>query len=57
LAGAWQPRKEVLSGVIITLLAAAWLRFNMRAKGLQLQMLLVNGLLYIAYLAWTLTGR
>jgi cation:H+ antiporter len=53
----WQPRKEVLSGVIITLLAAAWLRFNVRAKGLQLQMLLVNGLLYIAYLAWTLTGR
>jgi cation:H+ antiporter len=53
----WQPRKEVLSGVIVTLLAAAWLRFNVRAKGLQLRMLLVNGLLYIAYLAWTLTGR
>jgi len=53
----WQPRKEVLSGVIVTLLAAAWLRFNVRSKGLQLRMLLVNGLLYVAYLGWTLAGR
>jgi cation:H+ antiporter len=53
----WQPRREVLSGVIVTLLAAAWLRFNVRSKGLQLRMLLVNGLLYVAYLSWTLAGR
>jgi len=53
----WQPRREVLSGVIVTLLAAAWLRFNVRSKGLQLRMLLVNGLLYVAYLGWTLAGR
>jgi cation:H+ antiporter len=53
----WQPRKEVLSGVIVTLLAAAWLRSNVRSQGLRLWMLLVNGLLYIAYLAWTLSGR
>jgi len=53
----WQPRKEVLSGVIVTVLAAAWLRFNVRSKGLQLWVLLINGLLYVAYLAWMLAGR
>jgi cation:H+ antiporter len=53
----WQPRNEVLSGVIVTLLAAAWLRFNVRSKGLQLRVLLINGLLYVAYLAWMLAGR
>jgi cation:H+ antiporter len=53
----WQPRIEVLSGVIVTLLAAAWLRLNVRSKGLQLRMLLVNGMLYAAYLGWTLAGR
>jgi cation:H+ antiporter len=53
----WQPRREVLSGVIVTLLAALWLRFNIRAQGLQLRMLLINGLLYVAYLAWTLAWR
>jgi cation:H+ antiporter len=53
----WQPRKEVLSGVIVTLLATAWLRSNLRAEGVQLRMLLVNGLLYAAFLGWTLAGR
>jgi len=53
----WQPRAEVLSGVFVTLLAAAWLRINVRSEGLRIRLLLVNGLLYIAYLAWTLTGH
>jgi cation:H+ antiporter len=53
----WQPRMEVLSGVIVTLAAAAWLRLNVRSKGLRLRMLLVNGMLYAAYLGWTLAGR
>src|SRR3984893_5485377 len=53
----WQPRKEVLSGVIVTLLAASWLRFTLRAKRLQLRLLLINRLLYAVYLAWTLAGR
>src|SRR4051812_20239600 len=39
-ADPWQPRKEVLSGVIVMLLATAWLRLNVRAKGLQLRTLL-----------------
>jgi len=53
----WQPRTELLSGVIVTLVAAAWLRLNVRSQGLRLGMLLVNGLLYIGYLAWTLAWR
>jgi cation:H+ antiporter len=46
-----------LSGVIVTLLATAWLRSNLRAEGVQLRMLLVNGLLYAAFLGWTLAER
>ena len=50
----WQPRIEVLTGVLITLIAAAWLRINSRHRGLRIWALLVNGGLYIAYLAITL---
>jgi len=51
----WQPRIEVLSGVLVTLIAAAWLRVNCRAGGLPIWTLLINGVLYIAYLIITLT--
>jgi cation:H+ antiporter len=50
----WQPRLEVLTGVLITLIAAAWLRINSRQKGLRIWVLLINGVLYIAYLLITL---
>jgi cation:H+ antiporter len=50
----WQPRPEVLSGIAITLIAAAWLRLNARAGGPRIAALLVNGALYFAYLAYTL---
>jgi cation:H+ antiporter len=46
----WQPRIEVLGGVLVTLAAAAWLRFNARSRGMAIWVLLVNGLLYGAYL-------
>jgi cation:H+ antiporter len=52
----WEPRVEVLTGVIITLIAAAWLRFNARANGVVLWALFGNGALYVAYLVLTL-GR
>jgi cation:H+ antiporter len=52
----WAPRVEVLTGVFITLAAAAWLRFNARKNGIVLWALLVNGGLYALYLALTL-GR
>ncbi|MDR5736921.1 MULTISPECIES: sodium:calcium antiporter [unclassified Caballeronia] len=52
----WEPRIEVLTGVLITLAAAAWLRFHARGNGVALWALLGNGVLYAAYLTLTL-GR
>ena len=46
----WQPRIEVLTGVMITLFAAAWLRVCSRALGSPIWALLLNGLLYALYL-------
>ena len=51
----WQPRIEVLSGVLVTLLAAVWVRLNVRQTGVRVWVLLVNGGLYVAYLVITLT--
>ena len=51
----WQPRVEVLTGVLVTLAAAAWLRFNSRSGGLAVWSLLVNGVLYAVFLAVTLS--
>jgi len=51
----WQPRIEVLSGVAVTLLAAAWLRANVRERGMPVWVLLGNGVLYAVYLAITLS--
>jgi len=47
----WQPRLEVLSGVIITILAAAWLRLMVARGGLKVWHLWINGVLYLTYLA------
>jgi cation:H+ antiporter len=51
----WTPRIEVLTGVAITLAAAAWLRASVRARGLRVGALLVCGPLYLTYLLITLT--
>lgn len=53
----WQPRIEVLSGVVITIIGAAWLRINWRPQGLPVWVLLGNGMLYIAYLTITLSRQ
>ncbi|MBI5451112.1 MAG: sodium:calcium antiporter [Gammaproteobacteria bacterium] len=52
----WEPRIEVLTGVVITLLAAGWLRLQARAHGLPVWALLCNGVLYVTYLTITLAG-
>jgi len=52
----WQPRVEVLAGVLFTLAAAAWLRLRLRAGGLRVWMLLLNGLIYLAFIAVALMG-
>src|SRR4051794_35363033 len=51
----WEPRREVLSGVLVTLAAAAWMRINVRERGVPVWALLVCGVLYVMYLAITLT--
>jgi cation:H+ antiporter len=47
----WQPQSEVVIGFVITLLAAVWLRVMVEKGQLQVWHILVNGLLYISYLA------
>lgn len=46
----WEPRVEVVTGITVTLLAAAWLRVNARGRGIVVWALLVNGGLYLGYL-------
>jgi cation:H+ antiporter len=50
----WTPRIEVLTGVIVTLLAAVWTRANSGKDGVRIWALAFNGLLYLSYLAITL---
>jgi cation:H+ antiporter len=51
----WEPRIEVSTGVLITLIAAAWLRINSRIAGLPIWALLISGSLYVTFLLITLT--
>lgn len=51
----WAPQKEVLAGVIITLLAAAWLRLMLGRGQLRVWHLAVNGALYVTYLSIALS--
>lgn len=47
----WEPRKEVLFGLVITMIAAIWLRYLSARGGIRVWHLGVNGLLYVTYLA------
>lgn len=47
----WLPVKEVLAGVLVTLIAAFWLRWKLLNGGLRVWHLWVNGALYATYLA------
>lgn len=51
----WSPRPEVISGIIITLIAAIWLRFLMERGGIKVWHIAVNGALYVAYLVIALS--
>lgn len=50
----WEPRHEVLAGVMVTLLGAAWLRWQAGRGHLKVWMVWVNGAFYVAYLATVL---
>lgn len=51
----WEPRKEVIAGIIITLIAAIWLRVLMKRGGIKVWHLWVNGGLYLTYLTIALS--
>lgn len=51
----WAPQKEVLFGVIITLIAAFWIRWALLNGGLRVWHLWVNGAFYATYLTIALT--
>jgi len=46
----WQPSKQVLTSIFITVIAALWLRMNISKKGVPLSALIFNGALYGLYL-------
>jgi len=46
----WAPQKEVLLGVLVTLVAAFWLRWAVLSGGLRVWHLFINGALYVTYL-------
>jgi cation:H+ antiporter len=46
----WLPTKDVLPCVIVTILAAIWLRISITNKGLSIKALMVCGALYAIYL-------
>jgi cation:H+ antiporter len=46
----WVPQREVLSGILITLIAATWLRLMLARGQLRVWHLVVNGVLYVTYL-------
>jgi cation:H+ antiporter len=49
----WQPSREVITGIVIAFLAAAWLRIMVSSRGISLMALMVNGGLYLLYLTIT----
>ena len=50
----WAPQMEVLLGVLVTLIAAFWLRWAALNGGLRVWHLFVNGVLYVTYLTTVL---
>lgn len=51
----WSPQPEVLLGVMTTLVAAFWLRWQLLHGGLRVWHLYLNGALYVSYLAIVLS--
>lgn len=50
----WEPRQEVLLGIIMTLMAAIWLRYFIGKGGIRVWHLLANGVLYVTYIVLVL---
>ena len=50
----WEPREEVLAGVILTLVASSYLMFMTRRGHLRPVHLFFNGFCYLSYLIFVL---
>jgi cation:H+ antiporter len=50
LLSPWEPRKEVLFGIVVAFVAAAWLRLLVARGHLSVWHLFVNGALYVLYI-------
>ncbi len=46
----WEPSSAAITAIIISFLAAVWLRLNAKAHGISLLSLLVHGVFYLLYL-------
>ena len=51
----WDPRPEVFTGVVITLVGALWLRYAITGGGLRVWHVTINGALYVVYLGVVLS--
>lgn len=51
----WEPREEVLIGILVTCLAALWLRVLVWSGHLRVWHLFVNGALYVGYIVVMVT--
>jgi len=51
----WEPRTEVVLGIAMTLLAALWMRYLVGRGGILVWHLLLNGVMYLSYLALVLS--
>jgi cation:H+ antiporter len=51
----WAPSRIVLTGILVTYIATAWLRFNISAHGIKIKILFFNGILYLTYLGIVLS--
>jgi cation:H+ antiporter len=51
----WVPRIEVLAGIVITLIAVVWLRIFAAKGGVPIWGVLLNGVLYVCFIAIALS--
>jgi cation:H+ antiporter len=51
----WLPRPELVAGLIITLVAAMWLRYLLAKGDIRVWHLFINGALYVTYVSYALT--
>jgi cation:H+ antiporter len=51
----WLPRPELVAGLVITLVAATWMRYLLAKGDIRVWHLFINGALYVTYVSYALT--